>query len=290
MPAAPSPHRRRRLVLWAAAMLVAWWVGGFFSARLLVSPRPAAIPPLAELDGHAVEDVATTTSDGVTVRGWLVRGRDAATCVVLAAGIHGSRQTMRSRASFYLARGSSALLVDLRGTGASDPVPISMGWNEALDLCAWHAFLRARGAAAIGVHGQSLGAAAAVYTAVRGAPEWAFVVLESCYADAREALAARLPFVPSFVLWPIEVGAGFWLGVDGADLVPVRAITALRAPTLIAQGELDAKVGPRAIERLLAASGAVRKARCEVPDAGHQDLWRCSGLVQQAITAFLTNH
>ena len=67
----------------------------------------------------------------------------------------------------------------------------------------------------------------------------------------------------------------------------MRAITALRAPTLIAQGELDAKVGPRAIERLLAASGAVRKARCDVPDSGHRDLWP---FVQQAITAFLTNH
>jgi pimeloyl-ACP methyl ester carboxylesterase len=271
-------------------MLVAWWVGGFLSSRLLVCPWPAAIAPLAELDGHAVEDVATTTSDGVTVRGWLVHGRDPATCVVLAAGIHGNRQSMRSRASFYLARGASVLLVDLRGTGASDQVPIAMGWNEALDLCAWHAFLRSRGVSAIGVHGQSLGAAAAVYTAKRGAPDWEFVVLESCYTDIREALAARLPFLPSFLLWPVEVGAGFWLGADAADLVPVRAITALHAPTLIAQGALDAKVGPHAIERLLAASGAARKARCDVPNTGHADLWPRGEIVQQAITAFLTGH
>ena len=112
-------------------------------------------------------------------------------------------------------------------------------------------------------------------------------MLESCYADIREALAARLPFVPSFLLWPIEVGAGCWLDADAADLVPVRAITALRAPTLLAQGEHDTKVGPRAIERLFAASAAVRKARCCVPDVGHHDLWPCSGLVQQAINAFL---
>lgn len=286
---APRP-RRRRLLLWTAVALVAWWVGGFLGAGLMVRPWTTAIPPLAELDGHPVEDVATTTSDGVTVRGWFVRGRDTATCVVLAAGIHGNRQSMRSRASFHLARGVSVLLVDLRGTGASDAVPITMGWNEALDLCAWHAFLRARGVAAIGVHGQSLGAAAAVYTATRGAPDWAFVVLESCYADIREALAARLPFVPSFLLWPLESGAGYWLDADAADLVPVRAITALRAPTLLAQGELDTKVGPRAIERLFAASAAVRKARCCVPDVAHHDLWPCNGLLQQAITAFLTGH
>ncbi|MFY9344601.1 MAG: CocE/NonD family hydrolase [Planctomycetota bacterium] len=287
MTSAPRRTWRRRLLTWSGIVVVAWWSTGILVARLLVRPRPAAIAPLSELDGQPVEDVATTTADGVTVRGWFVRGRDPVTCVVLAAGIRGNRQTMRSRASFHLARGSSVLLVDLRGTGASDPVLIAMGWHEALDLCAWHAFLRARGVSAIGVHGQSLGAAAAVYTAVRGAPEWAFVVLESCYADVREALAARLPVVPSFLLWPVEVAGGWWLGADPAELVPERAIAALRAPTLIVQGELDVKVGPRAKERLFAASGASRKARCDVPHAGHQDLWGHGGRVQAAITAFL---
>ena len=268
------------------AIVCLWWGVGFAAAVIATAPRPASIPSVPDsLAGG--ETVTTRSSDGVTLHGWFVAGRDAATCVVLAAGIRGNRTAMVSRAVFHRERGASVLLVDLRGTGTSDPERIGLGYHEALDLVAWHAFLRARNVTAIGVHGQSLGAAAAVYTAVRGAPEWQFVVLEACYADVREALAARVPFVPPFLLWPMVCSAEWLLGVDADELVPERAIAALRAPTLVVQGERDEKVGPRAHERLFAASPAAHKATCVVPKVGHVDLWGQGGRVQAAITAFL---
>ena len=46
---------------------------------------------------------------------------------------------MTSRAEWYLARGWSTLLVDLRATGESEGAHVSMGWHEATDLRAWHA-------------------------------------------------------------------------------------------------------------------------------------------------------
>jgi pimeloyl-ACP methyl ester carboxylesterase len=122
---------------------------------------------------------------------------------------------------------------------------------------------------------------------MRGAPDWEFVILEACYANVREALAERVSWLPSFLLWPMVASAEWLLDVDVDDLDAERAIARLQAPTLLAQGDADTKVGPNAKERLFAASGAIRKARCDVPKAGHVDLWSAGGRVQAAIIAFL---
>ena len=194
---------------------------------------------------------------------------------MLAAGIGGHRRAMLARAAFWLRRGTATLLVDLRGTGASTAARLSMGWHEALDLAAWHGWARRRGFARIGVHGVSLGAAAAVYTAVHGAPapDWAFVVLEACYVDIHAALYARLPWLPAVALWPMVLGAEWLLGVDARELSPERAIHHLTAPTLLVVGDQDTKVGPDAHQRLRAASGAALVHEHVVRGAGHVDLW-----------------
>lgn len=232
-----------------------------------------------------------TASDGVSGRGWLVRASDASTdVIVLAAGIRGNRLAMLERGVWYLAHGWSVLLVDLRGTGASAPTRIAMGWHEALDLTAWHVLAATRGFRRIGVHGQSLGAAAAVFTAVRSkpAPAWHFVVLESCYRDIDSALVARLAWFPRRMLWPLVISAEWLLSLDAQKLVPVRAIAQLGAPTLLACGSDDAKVGPHALDDLFAASAAAGKERVEVTGAGHVDLWHSAAdLLPRRLAAFL---
>ena len=281
---------RSRWLLVASLAIVGWLGCGFAAAWSSTRPWPSAIAPRARIAGRLVQEVATTTADGLTVRGWLVRAASERGCVVLAAGIRGNRTAMVSRAECYLERGWSTLLVDLRGTGASDSSRIAMGWHEANDLLAWHAFLRAQGLAVIAVHGQSLGAAAAVFTMVRGAPApaWHFAVLEACYRDIRAALAARLPALPEPLLWPLVASAELLLGIDADELAPVRAIAQLRCPTLLVGGELDRKVGPGAAAALFAASGAAVKVRCDVPGAGHVDLWRAGGeLMPRALGQFL---
>lgn len=247
-------------------------------AWLVTRPWPRAVDARTDLGGHAVEPVGVQARDGAALRGWLVRAgaEGAARCVVLAAGIRGNRRAMLPRAEWWLAHGWSTLLVDLRGTGESAPERVSFGWGESLDLCAWHAFLGTRGFTAIGVHGQSLGAAAAVYTAVRGEPPppWRFVVLEACYANLREALAARLPWLPTPFTWPMVVAAEQLLDVDVDRLDPVAAITALHAPTLLVCGGADPWVGPDGNARLFAASGAVTKRSVTIAGLAHVDLWR----------------
>lgn len=287
-----SSGRVRRAGILLLALLAVWWAVGLAAALTATAPHPAAIPAPPRLDGAVVEPVETTARDGVRVRGWLAAAAgNPPRCVVLAAGVRGNRLVMLERGRWYVQHGWSALLVDLRGTGASDPVRISMGWHEALDLCAWHAFLRARGVAAIGVHGQSLGAAAAVYTAVRGAPapDWAFAVLESCYTDVTAALGARLPLIPAGLLWPLVASAEWLVEAEAGELAPAVAIARLTAPTLLVCGARDDQCGPDAIPRLLAASGARDKQHLVVAGAGHVDLWRADGdAFRRALEAFLS--
>lgn len=290
-PSRPRRRMARRWLLWAALPFLAWWGIGLWAALAATAARPAVIPAMQRLGDAVLEPVATTARDGVHLRGWFAAAPGAPPrCVVLVAGIHGNRLAMLARGQWYLEHGWSALVADLRGTGESDPVRISMGWHEALDLCAWHSFLAARGMTAIAVHGQSLGAAAAVYTAVRGEPppSWSFAVIESCYTDVSEALHARLPWIPAFLLWPMVASAQWLLDVDVAELAPVAAITHLRVPTLLIGGSLDTKCGPDAIQRLLAASGAHDKKRADVDGVGHVDLWRAGGdSLHRTLASFL---
>jgi dienelactone hydrolase len=276
----------------ATVALLAWIAAGLASADRATAPHPRAIGPLPSFDaGVDVTDAVTVTPDGVQVRGWLAtaaNGRDR--CVVLVPGIRGNRLGMLDRARWYLAHGWSALLVDLRGTGASERTRISFGWHEANDLAAWHAWLRAHGFTRVAAHGQSLGAAAVVYTTrVAPPPPWEFAVLEACYGDVDGALANRLPWVPlpRVTLWPLRAFAEWLAAVDADDLRPRTAIAALRAPTLLACGDRDDKVGAGVSDALLAASGAADKRLVLVPGTGHHDLWSAGPTLRDALAPFL---
>lgn len=254
--------------------MLAWFAAGLLAAHLATRARPSAVASLASWQGLPVEVVQVAAADGVVGHGWLVVPAGAKECVVLAAGIGGHRRAMLDRAAFWLRRGTAALLVDLRGTGESAAPRLSMGFHEALDLAAWHAWAKSRGFARVGVHGVSLGAAAAVYSAGRAPPpDWAFAVLEACYVDIRSALYARLPWLPPVALWPMVLAAEWLLAVDADELAPERAIRQLRAPTLLVCGDRDGKVGDAAVVRLRAASGAAVVHEHVVPGAGHVDLW-----------------
>lgn len=269
----PRTQARRRIALVIGSVTAAWWALGLLTVIVATAPVNAPIPPRTQLHGRPVEDVTTTTADGVAVRGWLVRATATEIgCVVLAPGVRGNRLAMIDRAAWHLDHGWSVLLVDLRGNGASAPARITMGFAEARDLVAWHAFLRSRGFARVGVHGVSLGAAAIAFA---GDTPWDFAVLESCYRDLDAALAARLPWVPlpTIAFWPVRRWADWLLALPWHRLRPVDAIASLRCPTLLLCGADDEKVGPDALAALLAACAAERKRAVPIPGAVHEDLW-----------------
>jgi hypothetical protein len=97
-----------------------------------------AVVPADEL-GVAHEDVAFTTSDGLTLRGWYVPSRNRA-AVIAFPGRKGTQRQAR-----MLARhGYGVLLFDRRGEGESQGEPNAWGWDGDRDVKAAIAFLQRR--------------------------------------------------------------------------------------------------------------------------------------------------
>lgn len=276
----------------AGGMILLWVAGGELAAGIAMAPYPAPIERTDAFAPRVPEEVRFEAADEVATRGWLVVA-DPRRCVILLAGIRGNRTTNVERARFWLQRGWSVLLLDLRGTGASDESPITFGWKERLDVeAAWDGLVK-RGFEAIAVHAISLGAAATCYAVRDGlSPHPSFVVLEQLYGDAREALSARLSFVPlpTLLLWPLVAAAEHRLGVAAEVLRPVDGLTALYAPVLLLQGRDDTKVGANSGEDLLQAA-AVRpkfKRLVWLEGVGHVDLWRHARQpCESALTEFI---
>lgn len=272
--------RRRGWKFWLGILvgmpLALWIAGGLVVSLLLTQARPSDVPDWRDLDGHPIRAAEITTDDGVTVRGWLIHPVDrpeTSRCVVLISGIGSNRLGMVQRARFYLDQGWCTLMVDLRGTGESDPERISMGWHEARDLVAWHSWLDARGFATIAAHGQSLGAATVTYSASE--IPWAWAVLEQCYGDIDSALHNRVPWAPwpELSLWPMHAASQWLLDVDRRDLRPVDAVRALGCPTLIICGDGDRSVGDGWTEQLHARAAGEPKRLVWIQNADHVNLW-----------------
>lgn len=279
---------RKRIAL-ALAIAFTLWIGvGALTAFVSTQAAPSPVPARSELEGHPVTRFELSASDGVRTAAWFA---DAGTsrCAVLLSGIHGNRTASLPRARFWLARGWSVLLPDLRGTGESDPEPISFGWNERLDVAAWVGWLRGRGTRTIALHGQSLGAAAAVYAAANGT-QVELLVLDACYDTAKAALERRLAWVPlpSISFLPVRVFTQLRIGISPAFLCPVDFLARVEIPTFFAVGSEDPTLGREAPRAMLAASAATHKRLFEVAGAKHEELWlRDPAGLTEALGAFV---
>jgi dienelactone hydrolase len=94
--------------------------------------------PAANL-GAPYEDVAFTTSDGLTLKGWYIRSQNGA-AVISFPGRAGSQ----SRAKMLADHGYGVLLFDRRGEGESEGDPNILGWQGERDIHAAVAFLQQR--------------------------------------------------------------------------------------------------------------------------------------------------
>jgi len=188
----------KRVLMLIVAGLFIWIVLSYVGARYASHPKLVDLPESGHFFDFAVEEITLQTADNVRIEGWYIKG-DSAKAVVLTNGIRGNRRGLVERAKLYAEAGFGVLLIDLRGTGESEARPISYGWHERHDIHAATEFLRKKDYTHIGAHGISLGAAATVY-GLQEQPDYAFIVLESCYGSVRDALNNRLAMkhIPRF--------------------------------------------------------------------------------------------
>ena len=280
----------RKTVVRGVALILALWLGASFAAeRFTLHPPRRPLGPTPAARGMAYSDLAFTTADGLTLRGWWIPGTRHAT-IVMVHGLSSNRREPLDKAGYLHAAGYNLLVFDLRGHGESQGDGSTMGLREPLDVRAAVAEARSLDAGPIALFGYSLGASAAVEDAP-GDPNVSAVVEDSGFSSAGDVFLARfsevtrLPDVPwaapVVAFGQLDIGTSLWA------VQPVAMAAELHKPLLVIVGGADTIVpSGEGLELFRAAAGP--KQLLEVPGAAHVGAYyTANALYTQTVLAFL---
>lgn len=229
-------------ILAILAGLFVWIIVSYFSAKFLITTNNLEFNDIVQINNRNVENIDFQTIDKYTISSWIIRN-DTNRIIILLPGIKGNRLSQISRAEFYLKKGFSVLMPDLRGTGKSKGDFISFGWHERKDLLACVNGLSKLGFTKISVDGQSLGAATIIYS-ISDYSDYEFIILESCYDNISNAFKNRVTkySLPYFVFKPVEFFTEQLIGVSKKELVPDELIKKVKCPILILAGDAENQI------------------------------------------------
>jgi fermentation-respiration switch protein FrsA (DUF1100 family) len=218
----------------------------------------SATPQLFGLDAH---ELALRAEDGVTLRGWRIRG-DGRRALLYFHGNAGNAGDRLERAAILRRRfGLDVYLVDYRGYGRSEGTPSEEGLyrdgRAVLRAALGDGFCPEK----IVLFGESLGCAVAVELAATERAAGA-VVLETPFSSIPEMARAHYPFVPRFL-----IRSRF----DNA-----QRIARVSAPKLFLLAERD-EVVPPAQGRSLFDLASEPKTLYVIPGAGHNETYTAGG-------------
>ena len=245
--------------------IVIWIVG---SSLIAVTPYPVALHELK------AEALVLRAGPGQSVAGSYLTGRGRG-AILLLHGIRSDRRQMVQRARFLHRLGYAVLLIDLPGQGASTANAVTFGLHEAQGVRAALDELRRRmPGQRIGVIGVSLGAASLVLCPTCGHVD--AVVLESMYPTIEEAVANRLRMRLGVFGGPLSAlllsQLPLRLGINPDLLRPIDQLAKLKAPVLIAAGNVDQHTTLGETQRLFAAAREPKELWI-VDGAAHVDLY-----------------
>jgi len=253
---------------------------GVVATQWALHPGRRALTPEAEAQAQAIAarneavlaEVAVTANDGSTLRGWSIRPLHGnGDAVILLHGVADNRMGMIGYADLLLRHGYAVLLPDARAHGESGGELATYGIIEAGDVRRWYDWVeQAERPRCIDGLGNSMGAAQ-LLESLPAAPGFCAVVVESPYANFREAsydrLAERLgveAWLGRTLLRP-AVEAGFlyarWkYGVDLEQNSPENAVAASSVPVLLIHGLKDTNLPSRHSEMILARNSSRKPA------------------------------
>ena len=229
----------------------------------LVATLPPAFPrggfnSPAEL-GVLYEDVAFSTADGLTLRGWFIPAEQPSAPAILyaPATAHDQRSGLSLVPAFHAA-GYHVLLFSYRGHALSegDSWGFTYGHAESKDVDAAVRFLyETKGIRRIGAIGHSVGAVSSILSAAR-TPRIGAVVAVAPFNCVDEVWRTNRPtLVPSFVLnftlWLAEKRKGF----NSGDVCPLKVVDRIAPrPLLVIHGTDDQRITEAQARRLFAAA------------------------------------
>ena len=194
--------------------------------------------------------------------------------VLLLHGYTGWKEEMYPFAHWYSKQGFHVLVPDLRCQGESEGDFIGMGWTDHFDNMLWLDYILSQDSEAeIVIHGQSMGAAAALMMSGETLPENVKAVMSDCaYTDAYSMFANKVTEWFHLPAFPIVDTASLLLqlrgGYDLKDASAINAVQKSSIPTLFIHGGQDAMI-PVQMAKDLYNAAACEKQLLIVEGAGH---------------------
>lgn len=141
--------------------------------------------------------------------------------------------------------GFNALIIDLRGHGATGGKTCTYGWKEKEDgkACVDWVIAKTNGNTCIGLHGESLGAATALLHATEDR-RIAFVIADSAFSSLKELLVIRYKSLTKAPLFPVFTLAELCITLISGGFhlhyaEPLEAVKSLQIPVLFIHGLAD---------------------------------------------------
>jgi pimeloyl-ACP methyl ester carboxylesterase len=250
---------------------------------VLGTERPPLSESLLGIDDHFRVDVGPPPAKlSVSVIEPADRDTPPRGTIMVLHGMGARSAWMHGKASDFAAAGYRAVLVDLRGHGASTGDRLTYGLREAVDLVTVIDELEARGVLAgrLGVYGISYGATTAIHLAALD-ERVAAVVAVAPFSDMRSEVSHYVRTIGIPGVGPFLSEEYIQQAVDEAGRIngfsPDRADAAIaiqytHAPVLLVHGKADVIIPPRHSERLHAAAPRDSKLLL-MPGLGHVTVW-----------------
>ncbi|HET9782861.1 MAG TPA: alpha/beta fold hydrolase [Candidatus Dormibacteraeota bacterium] len=269
----PVLRTKRSPIRWIlrvfALLLSAWLAASFLAEHISLHPPRHAAGLTPAHWGMSYSNVTFETADGLSLRGWWIRGRMHKT-VVMIHGIGSNRDEPLSKSGYLHEAGYNVLVFDLRGSGQSDG-STTFGYREPLDASAAAAEAKRLDPGPVALFGYSLGAATAVEDAAVD-PNVSAVIEDSGFSSASAVIldrfvrVTRLPDVPFAAA--VMAFSTLDLGTSPWNVQPVAMAAQLHKPLLAIVGDKDTVVPPvEGFAIFDAAAGP--KQLLDVPAAGH---------------------
>ena len=194
--------------------------------------------------------------------------------------VHGYGRDQRytwDYAEEYLVQGYNVLTPDLRASGTSEGMFLSMGAKESDDILLWiNKILETDPKARIILHGVSMGAATVMMAGGKSQSPNLVAVIEDCgYTSAFNMFSMQLKVIFNLPAFPImnivNVVSKLKTGTSIAEAAPISQVSNINVPILFIHGTEDKLVPYYMMQELYDACHAPIKEMFTVEGAGHAD-------------------
>lgn len=220
--------------------------------------------------------ISVKTEDGYTlIAAEFPAAEDNHKWALILHGYTGWKEEMYPFAYWYHEQGYHVIVPDLRCQGESEGDFIGMGWTDHYDCMLWLDYILSQDEdAGIVLHGQSMGAAAALM--ISGDEKLSVyidaVISDCAYTDAYSMFGEKIKDWFHLPAFPLVDTACLVLrmrgGYDLKDASALDAVKNSRVPTLFIHGDMDEMISVQMSKDLYEAAGC-RKELLIIEGAGH---------------------